>query len=244
MRGLLDSDADVNAACKKGDTPLTLAAWRGHDSVVSLLLDRGADPSQKNNAGHTALHKAAVRGKTRVVRLLLDHAGANSVDVNARTDDSADTALTLTSWCGHPDTVELLLDRSADPRAVTSGGNNGMHLAASRGFTAVITLLLDRGAAMRQENPDGWTALDWAAYNGAAVLVQTLLAHPRNDGWQLHASAATGKTAVHIAAEQGHPSTVIVLLDAGAGVDAVAAAAKGHVEVAERLLERGRAWMS
>lgn len=248
VRGLLDSDADVNAACKKGDTPLTLAAWRGHNSVVSLLLDRGADPSQKNNAGHTALHKAAVRGKTRVVRLLLDHAGANSVDVNARTDDSADTALTLASWCGHLDTVELLLNRGADPCAVTSGGNNGMHLAASRGFTAVITLLLDRGAAMRQENPDGWTALDWAAYNGAAVLVQTLLAHSRNDGWQLHASAATGKTAVHIAAEQGHPSTVIMLLDAGADVDAVAAAgdtplhlaaAKGHVEVAERLLERG-----
>jgi hypothetical protein len=75
--------------------------------------------------------------------------------------------------------------------------------------------------------------------NRAAALVQTLLAHPRNHGWQLHASVTTGKTAVHIAAEQGHPSTVIVLLDARADVDAVAAAAKGHVEVAERLLERG-----
>ena len=252
IRALLDSGADINVACAKGDTPLTLAAWRGRDAAVELLLERGADSSHVNSAGHTSLHKAAVAGRTGVVRQLLDHPACP--DVNLRTDDSpCDTALILAAWCGHRDTTALLLEKGADPLLFNyNNNNNGMHVAASRGFTDVVLLLLDHGADMMQENKDGWTALAWAAYNGDEKMVQAILVHRRNgEGlWQRYASVKNGKTPAHIAAEQGHPGTVAALLDAGAAVNAVAAAggsetllhlaaAKGHVKVAELLLERG-----
>ena len=252
IRALLDSGADTNVACSKGDTPLTFAARRGCDAAVDLLLERGADPSHMNSAGQASLHKAAVAGRTGVVRRLLDH--PTCPDVNLHTDDpSRDTALILAAWCGHRDTAALLLERGADPLLFNHGSNNnGMHVAASRGFTDVVLLLLDHGADMMQESGDGWMALAWAAYNGGEKMVQAILVHRRKVAalWQRSASVKNGNTPVHIAAEQGHPGTVAALLDAGADVNAVAAAggsetslhlaaAKGCLEVAELLLERG-----
>ena len=33
-------------------TPLMLAAWQGHSSIVELLLSKGADPNLRNNVSH------------------------------------------------------------------------------------------------------------------------------------------------------------------------------------------------
>lgn len=46
-----------------GWTPLHLASYFGHKSMMELLLDNGADINALNNDGDTPLHKAAFIGR-------------------------------------------------------------------------------------------------------------------------------------------------------------------------------------
>ena len=43
MKLLLEKGADVKSKNNVGETPLSWAAWNGHEAVVKLLLEKGAD---------------------------------------------------------------------------------------------------------------------------------------------------------------------------------------------------------
>ena len=63
MRLLLDKDAEVDLATKKGTTPLFTACASGHVDAARLLLDKGADVNQANeNAAVTPLNIAGEKG--------------------------------------------------------------------------------------------------------------------------------------------------------------------------------------
>lgn len=92
-----------------GDTPLILAALRGHKDVLEFLIENGADPGIKNIFGGTALHFAAVFGQEAVISPLIE-AGAN-VDEQ---DDVGRTPAHLAAFEGYKGIVALLLDAGAD----------------------------------------------------------------------------------------------------------------------------------
>lgn len=52
---LLEHHAYIDAESPNRTTPLMMAAFYGHSSVVDLLLEEGADPSLRNEKGLTAL---------------------------------------------------------------------------------------------------------------------------------------------------------------------------------------------
>jgi len=58
LRWLLDRGLEVDARNADGDTPLLLAAGKGHAKVVELLLAAGADRSVVGRKGKTALQLA------------------------------------------------------------------------------------------------------------------------------------------------------------------------------------------
>ena len=63
--------ADVESKDKRGRTPLSWAAGRGHKAVVKLLLETGkVDVESKDVQGRTPLWWAAKRGHEAVVKLL------------------------------------------------------------------------------------------------------------------------------------------------------------------------------
>jgi len=61
-----------------GQTPLTCAAWKGHEGVVKILLGReDINPDRPDGYGRAPLSCAAENGHERVVKLLLGRGGVN-----------------------------------------------------------------------------------------------------------------------------------------------------------------------
>ena len=78
-----------------GSTPLDLAAFRGHEGVVSALVNAGANIWVNDaDSGRTPVHAAAYGGHESCLRILLDNADDDNI-VNAI--DSLDRSVFLCS---------------------------------------------------------------------------------------------------------------------------------------------------
>ncbi|KAJ9513868.1 hypothetical protein QJQ45_020949, partial [Haematococcus lacustris] len=117
--GLPLTKALVNLVNAKGQSPLIIAASRGHVDVVQLLLDMGADPLCVDSVeGCTALHYAAMYGHALVAHMLLSSPAAQGDDtctnrlVDVLSHNGA-AALHYASDAGHHHLVKVLCDRVA-----------------------------------------------------------------------------------------------------------------------------------
>ena len=54
----MSGGADVHCVDSDGDTPLFVAALKGHAGVIRVLLRCGADPNCRRRSGSSALHAA------------------------------------------------------------------------------------------------------------------------------------------------------------------------------------------
>ncbi|MEM5790331.1 MAG: ankyrin repeat domain-containing protein [Syntrophobacteraceae bacterium] len=121
---LIESGLDVNGRAREnGFTILHFAALHGNADVVSLLLERGADPNAVDEEGCTALMIASEKGYLDVMCLLIDF----GADLEAQGDDGS--ALTWAAMIGNADSVHLLLERGADPRAPDQTGRTALDRA-------------------------------------------------------------------------------------------------------------------
>jgi uncharacterized protein len=89
------------------ESPLMMAALKGHLDVVKKLIARDADV---NKPGWTPLHYAATNGHLEIMQLLLDeHAYIDAESPNGT------TPLMMAAQYGPATAVKLLLDAGADP---------------------------------------------------------------------------------------------------------------------------------
>ena len=122
---LLSLGAQVDD-CEEGDvTALHIAARLGHVDVVHLLLRHRADPCGSRQSHTSPLHETA---SPKIMTMLLQ-AGAM---INQR-DRNKCTPLHLQTYCGRPDTVEILLSNNADTQAVDRKGRSPLFLLGGRG---------------------------------------------------------------------------------------------------------------
>ena len=139
----LDQGADIDwhNPFKQDRTPLHVAAWNDHESIVGLLVDRGADIDAADVDRRRPLHVAAWNGHESVVGLLVDR----GADVDAA-DAYRDTPLHMAAREGHDSVARLLLDRGASINASDTINWTPLYMAAKADHEAVVRLLLDRGA--------------------------------------------------------------------------------------------------
>lgn len=86
-----------------GETPIILAAKKGHARAVEVLADRGANLQSRDRMGKRAIHVAAGRNDMKMVEVLLKH----GADKNIR-DDGDKTALNDAEDKGYTEVAELL----------------------------------------------------------------------------------------------------------------------------------------
>jgi len=199
---------------------------------------------------------AAKKGDIDAVRLRLAAAG----DINFSTNDGR-TALHLAAEYGHPDIIELLLERGADIYATcpTSGptgmgGRTALDLAVSSPYQGldVIRPLLKKG--LLDDNP----TLDLGSRSSInASIVKLAIGGDDTEILQLLLRCSTIIGAIndstltgllHKAALEGRTVVVQQLLEKGANLEATnknsstvlqCAAQQGHREVVQLLAERG-----
>src|SRR5262245_6086599 len=158
-----------------------------------------------------ALRDAAQRGDRIAVARLLD-AGAN-----VATRVGGATALHWAVRADSLDTVKLLLDAGADPRAADIDGVPPLYLAAENGSARTIAALLDAGADPNTVAPTGRTVLMTAALNGNVDALALLL----DRGAVLDArDTEFQQTALMVAVREGNADAVALLPARGADVNA------------------------
>lgn len=189
------SEISISTLESKAESLLGIACLHGNEKHVDILINSGADVNARIALfEHRApLHIAAVHGNENIVRLLLRH-GA----------------------------VPNMQDRE---------GNTALHLACntSDGVGVVNALLgqndqaqeVQTKAAANINIPDsvGWTALHHVASNGNVECCRLILRSEAlsKEGFKdllLAADYERGSTALHVAAESGHPAIIEEILNA------------------------------
>ena len=228
VRLLLDAKASVNAANDLGATPLWLASTNGSAALVQALLEHGADPNVTLRMGETPLMAAARSGNLPALKLLLDH----GADVNATEREREQTALMWAAAQRHADAVRLLVGRGAD-----------LHARSAVWYQLENTAGNTNGAGNINLGHGGSTPLLFVARNGDVETARTLVAA----GASVLDTAASGNSALVIAAHSGHTPLGIYLLEQGADPNAAdggytalhAAVLRGELDLIEALLEHG-----
>jgi ankyrin repeat protein len=123
----------VDATNTLGETPLMMAALRGHLEWCRRMLDLGAKLERK---GWTPLHYAATGPDSRVVELLLNRGAA----IDALAPDRS-TPLMMAAIYGSEASVELLLSRGAATGLRNERGQRAVDLARGVGRDALAARL-------------------------------------------------------------------------------------------------------
>jgi hypothetical protein len=137
------------------ENPVYLAVAAGNINKLDSLLLAGEDPDQESGPlNSTALHFAARRNNLSAARKLLT-AKANP-NVKDRYGWSP-LHHTITALECHPEMIELLCERGANPNQVDNTQKTPLHRAAAFGCDEAVRVLLQFGADPNVKNRHGIT---------------------------------------------------------------------------------------
>jgi ankyrin repeat protein len=235
-------DASV-AVDPEGNTVLMVAANNGRTSIVDEMVKSGADVNVTNRERVSALMRAAAQSDVTLVRTLLD---ANA-DLNHK-DTRGDTALSFAAARGRKENVVLLVGSGATPEAI----DRAFVAAARYNQPEIARLLLDRGADVKKV---GGEALVQAIRQSGSERINDNVKILIDMVGDVSAQDPFGWSAVHVAAVEGNPMLLRLLLEKGAEVNRVCvcrgfldardwtplmlAARRGRTEVVALLLASG-----
>ncbi|KAF3287277.1 hypothetical protein TWF970_007007 [Orbilia oligospora] len=135
---LLNNDAKIDDGQDAGDqTPLAMAAYKGHCRVMIKLLDRGANPNALAE-GRPVINEAIVSGNLEAVQLLVEHGAILAQDDN---DDDNPAPLALSALLSDLTMFTYLLDACAD-KIPHKEYNKALISSASAGRLEVTKRLL------------------------------------------------------------------------------------------------------
>ena len=221
---------------------LVAAAQLGDQEEVEQILETGVDVDYLADNGCTALMMAVTYGFPQLVDYLLEW----NADVNlACLRDPHETPLIMAASSffvdDRPALIARLVEAGADLEVADKNGNTPLlaTMTLGEGYKDAVVTLLDFGADVSVRDSDGNTALMLAIQGGYDEIARLLRSiEAGRDGLE--------EVALLEACEQLNLAAVEDLILAGADVDyrcgwtpLIVSAAKGSVEIVDRLLAVG-----
>jgi uncharacterized protein len=177
-------------------------------SCASHVYQTGTYSAVTDTPHYTEDWFAASRaGRTDIVQALIDA----HFPLETKTPEGY-TALILSAYDDHPDTLKALLSAGANACAADRNGNTALMGALFKGETDIAKLLLDTHCDIDQMNNAGETALSFAALFGRLDMIPVLVAHGAN----VNHVDARGGTALQMAIAQHNPTSEQALRQVGA----------------------------
>lgn len=272
---LIANHAKVNTRSPSQMTALHAAAKQGDDQIVELLIDNGADFEARDGSMMTALHYACEEGHPHVVEFLLkkkaniDAPGRDrrtplicaaatgrfqavqqllrSKPSDRATDDASMTALHWAAFNGHVEIVDLLSKRKGSLLMTNKAGRTPLHLAVMGNQFVVVELLLRRNSQLETRCRSGLAAFHYACIANSLEIMRLLLITGSDIEAQVELDGDQRRP-IHIAAASGSTSSIDLLIDKGASLEArdamrdralCVACRYGHAAAAQKLLSRG-----
>ena len=204
-----EANADVDEQTGQHHfTALMPAAQQGHLDVIEFLHQRGADPDITNDAGATALLFAGKFDRVEAAAYLINEMGAAPDGRGA----GQPTPLYAAAENGHVRVAKVLIDAKGDVNVTKSNGATPLLTATENGHVDMALLLVDNGADPSAELTGCKSGImTIAAMHGRTELLEVLIRRfPALDPLKPNAN---GATTLHLAATQGHLSTVKALLN-------------------------------
>lgn len=208
------------------------ADWHDYEGI-RFLLEHGADPNRMTVWGVTALHQAVRRDNgLPIIALFLDH-GVNPAVENLHRE----SATSIAARRGRGDVLELLEQRNIP---IHLNGVDRLIAECARNNGAALRAIVASEPHLVQELlVQGGTLLARFAGNGNTEGVRCLLdlgvkataVYEEGDGYF---EVAKHATALHVAAWRAWPSTVKLLIERGAPVNAKDARGRTALALAVR----------
>ncbi|MDR1474010.1 MAG: ankyrin repeat domain-containing protein [Lactobacillales bacterium] len=144
---------------KDGSTPLFIAVQNEDQNTVKLLMEKGADANNVCKQGYSPLHLAVQKKCPDIVQIILDYEGR--VDINRPTNSSyGTTPLYIAASNGDIKSLQLLLDKGADPNIPNNQGEFPLDCAIDIEDLPIVNVLLDNRAGINTQHPTtGFTPL-------------------------------------------------------------------------------------
>lgn len=250
---LLHAGANVNISNCSGETALSKVAEglragkAGCMQIMQALLENKANPNPVDS--FSPLSRVVIFGNWTATHLLL----ANGADVNWK-DENGVTPLMIAAHKNHQSIAQLLLDNGADVKATFSARGTAISLAAAAGHESIVQLFIDH-MHLTGSVAERWTTsarLIHAIQDNKDLEVTKLL----REGADPTLTDSGMRNSLHLAAECGHESIVLILLEHNSlehnlDIEATVfrgcsemtaldiAISQGHENIVQRLLDRG-----
>ncbi|XP_058234421.1 transient receptor potential cation channel, subfamily N, member 1 isoform X2 [Hemibagrus wyckioides] len=226
---LLKSGAEVNTEQENGETAMHIAARHGNLQIMRLLVEEGAHLTWRSKAGETPLHVAVRHCHAHMVEEIL-----NSLTCK-RSREEAELCVCKENQKGD---TSLHLAAEIEKNIVHKDDEDVLIIRTLMGYSANIE------AANRQT---GETPIHYCARAGNVEVLQEMLSNVTSQFLHIaiNKQDKTGRSALLLAAQQGHTPVVKLLLENNARVDVFdeegksalhLAAEQGHKEIADILL--------